>query len=153
MTIKRYDCTDGGAQFCAGCYTMTEDSLGDYVSFWDYDRHLSRGMFVLMEMMQAYERRVRSDCTTPEQIAAKPWECMEYLRAAEYLRCIHSSNPPDVTGNCPLCGEPRADHAEVAPDGKPECRMNTKPVCRQCGGFLDTLGRCRVPAHNTVAGG
>ena len=25
--------------------------------------------------------------------------------------------------NCGLCGQPRADHAEVAPDGKPECRM------------------------------
>ena len=31
--------------------------------------------------------------------------------------------PIAVTGNCGLCGQPRADHAEVAPDGKPECRM------------------------------
>ena len=35
--VKRYDCTSGGAPFCQGCYTMTEDSLGDYVKFEDHD--------------------------------------------------------------------------------------------------------------------
>jgi hypothetical protein len=35
--VKRYDCTSGGAQFCQGCYTMTEDTLGDYVKFEDFD--------------------------------------------------------------------------------------------------------------------
>lgn len=35
--VKRYDCTSGGAQFCQGCYTMTQDELGDYVTFEDYN--------------------------------------------------------------------------------------------------------------------
>lgn len=37
MTVKRYDCTSGGARFCQGCYTMTETELGDYVASEDYD--------------------------------------------------------------------------------------------------------------------
>jgi hypothetical protein len=51
----------------------------------DCERQRDRGMFCLMEMMQAYERRIRSACTTPEQLAAKPWECAEYIKAARYM--------------------------------------------------------------------
>ena len=47
---------------------------------------LERGFFVLAEMMQAYERRIRSDCTSQEQIDKRPWECAEYVAAADYLR-------------------------------------------------------------------
>lgn len=38
--VKRYDCTDGGAQFCQGCYTMEEESDrvdGNWVRAEDYD--------------------------------------------------------------------------------------------------------------------
>lgn len=49
------------------------------------ERQRDRGRHCLMEMMQAYERRVRSDCTTPEQIAAKPWECAEYIKASRFM--------------------------------------------------------------------
>ena len=35
---KRYDCTNGGAQFCQGCYTMTENAHGDWVLFEDYEK-------------------------------------------------------------------------------------------------------------------
>lgn len=38
----------------------------------------------LVGMMEAYERRVRSECT-PEQLDAKPWECMEYVAAQQAL--------------------------------------------------------------------
>ena len=36
--VKRYDCTNGKAQHCYGCYEMTECELGDYVSSGDYDQ-------------------------------------------------------------------------------------------------------------------
>jgi hypothetical protein len=49
------------------------------------DVQFERGCYVLMEMMKAYERRIRSDCTTQEQLDAKPWECSEYITAARYL--------------------------------------------------------------------
>lgn len=38
--VKKYDCTDGGAQFCQGCYTMEEESDrvdGNWVRAEDYD--------------------------------------------------------------------------------------------------------------------
>ena len=36
--VKRFDCTSGGAQFCQGCYTMTQDDeYGDYVLYEDYE--------------------------------------------------------------------------------------------------------------------
>lgn len=34
--IQRYDCTNGGAQFCQGCYEMTPDADGDYVTYADH---------------------------------------------------------------------------------------------------------------------
>lgn len=45
-----------------------------------------RGAFVLMELMKAYERRVRSDCKSQADLDAKPWECAEYRAAADFLR-------------------------------------------------------------------
>lgn len=50
-----------------------------------------RGCYVLMEMMKAYERRIRSDCTTPEQIEKRPWECAEYIAAADFLKKVWPS--------------------------------------------------------------
>lgn len=35
--VKKYDCTNGRAQFCYGCYQMTESEYGDYVEVADYD--------------------------------------------------------------------------------------------------------------------
>lgn len=53
-----------------------------------FQEALDRACYVLMEMMQAYERRIRSDCNSPEQLAAKPWECSEYIRAERFLKAI-----------------------------------------------------------------
>ena len=39
----------------------------------------------LIDMMNAYERRVRTDCT-PEQLALAPWRCAEYVAAETLLR-------------------------------------------------------------------
>ena len=50
------------------------------------NRVYGRGAHTLMELMKAYERRVRSDCTSQADIDARPWECAEYRAAADYLR-------------------------------------------------------------------
>lgn len=49
---------------------------------------VERGCYFLMEMMKAYERRIRSDCKTQEEIDKRPWECAEYVAAAAYLRAV-----------------------------------------------------------------
>lgn len=54
MTVKRYDCTSGGAKFCQGCYTMTENELGDYVASEEYDAPLS----LIAEMLEALESAI-----------------------------------------------------------------------------------------------
>lgn len=36
-SVERFDCTNGGAAWCQGCYTMTRDDLGDYVRHEDYE--------------------------------------------------------------------------------------------------------------------
>jgi hypothetical protein len=41
---------------------------------------------VIQELMAAYERRIRSLCTTPEELAKEPWRCMEYIGAETLLR-------------------------------------------------------------------
>jgi hypothetical protein len=40
--LTRYECTSGGAQYCQGCYTMTPDQYGDFVTFEDYAALLAR---------------------------------------------------------------------------------------------------------------
>lgn len=35
--VERYECTNGNAQSCYGCYTMDEHDEGDYVKSEDYD--------------------------------------------------------------------------------------------------------------------
>lgn len=40
MTVKRYDCSNGRAQHCYGCYTMEEHEDGEYVKSEDYDKLL-----------------------------------------------------------------------------------------------------------------
>lgn len=39
----------------------------------------------LRDLLMAYERRIRSDCT-PEQLKQRPWRVAEYLAAEEALR-------------------------------------------------------------------
>lgn len=36
MSTKRYECGNGNASYCYGCYQMQEDSDGDYVRHEDY---------------------------------------------------------------------------------------------------------------------
>jgi hypothetical protein len=46
VKVKTYDCTSGGAQWCQGCYTMTEQEpcagfprgTGDWVRIEDYEK-------------------------------------------------------------------------------------------------------------------
>lgn len=49
---------------------------------------IERGGFCLAEMMQAYERRIRSDCKSPDELEKRPWECAEYIAASSYLRTM-----------------------------------------------------------------
>lgn len=46
---------------------------------------INRARPVVTELMRAYERRIRSDCTL-ETLAKKPWRCMEYIAAEDLLR-------------------------------------------------------------------
>jgi hypothetical protein len=50
--IKTYDCTSGGAQWCQGCYTMTEDKdgYGDWVRKEDYDAVIAALRLLFKEM-------------------------------------------------------------------------------------------------------
>ncbi len=51
------------------------------------DPRFERAAHHLMQVMQAYERRVRTDCT-PAEIEKRPWECAEYVAAADFLRKV-----------------------------------------------------------------
>ena len=39
--LKRFECTSGGAQYCYGCYVMTEDADGDYVRYADVEQRIA----------------------------------------------------------------------------------------------------------------
>jgi len=46
---------------------------------------VNRAKPAIRELLMAYQRRIRSDCTTPEQLTAEPWRCSEYIVAEAIL--------------------------------------------------------------------
>lgn len=58
--VKRYDCTNGGAQFCQGCYRMDEDEQGDYVRWEDYERLLAK-VATLEKTVERYADAMEED--------------------------------------------------------------------------------------------
>jgi hypothetical protein len=73
--VKRYDCTDGGARFCQGCYTMSECEFGEYVSWDDY------------ESLLAERDRLREDRDSQQRVCIAEMEKANQLRAeAEALK-------------------------------------------------------------------
>lgn len=72
--VKRYDCTNGGARYCQGCYTMTETDHGEYVASEDYDalaaenERLNARIAELSHDAELY-RRLRS---VPEELLGAP---------------------------------------------------------------------------------
>jgi len=71
---ERFDCTNGSAQWCYGCYTMTRDDLGDYVLAEDYDalRNASEALQAEVEALRAEVERLRADRGSQEQQTAHP---------------------------------------------------------------------------------
>jgi hypothetical protein len=48
----------------------------------------------LQAMMDAYERRVRTDCRSPAELAGQPWRCREYIAGEEALRATLGCTGP-----------------------------------------------------------
>ncbi len=50
----------------------------------------------LRDLMMAFERRIRSECT-PEQLQQEPWRCWEYIAAENALASLSAARvPPDT---------------------------------------------------------
>jgi len=69
--VKRYDCTNGRAQHCYGCYQMTETEHGAWVLDIDYDAAQIE-LAALLEELATQDRVLRSlvpdehkSCTSP----------------------------------------------------------------------------------------
>lgn len=60
----------------------------------DANRLSEKLAFALDLMMGAYERRIRSDCKTPEQLEARPWECAEWRNAQDAIRAYRVREIP-----------------------------------------------------------
>ena len=103
---------------CSGSGRGTEEKVGLRVTVYDLqakvremehivvqcDKFIQWGneaSDALREMRSAYERRIRSDCHTAEQLALKPWECTEYLGATKAL-----NDKPNWFIDVPLPKEP-----------------------------------------------
>lgn len=52
-----------------------------------YMRQADKLETALRNMMAAYERRIRSECTT-EQLAKEPWRCAEYVAAEQAIAAV-----------------------------------------------------------------
>lgn len=105
-----------------------------------HQQALDRACYVIMELMQAYERRIRSDCATPEQLASKPWECAEYIKAERFLKAIWKDGR----------AQPFAALDEFLGylRSAPEPRDEPLPPCSTCGG--ETVPFCTSCGYTTT---
>lgn len=75
---ERFDCTNGSAQLCYGCYTMTRDDLGDYVLAEDYDalRNASEALQAEIEALRAQVERLTFEMERLQQQYDERTACM-----------------------------------------------------------------------------
>jgi hypothetical protein len=92
------------------------------------DVRFERGCYALMEIMKAYERRIRSDCTTQEQLDKRPWECAEYIAASDYLKKVW---PPYS-----------ATRVAEPPSSEWEIPMGPQEMLGQCGHWYAVGSSC-----------
>lgn len=95
---------------------------------------INRARPIVTELMEAYARRIRTDCTA-EDLAKEPWRCMEYIGAEELLR----DQPVAVVEI------PRPAEKASAPTW--DCTCND-PTCAYCGPRLAQNGSPVISENN-----
>lgn len=79
---------------------------GDVLADWC---NLAEG--ALRDLMTAYERRIRTDCTA-EDLRMKPWRCYEFVQAENVLEkkpiAVIEVSAPQPSQSCPDCGKQTA---------------------------------------------
>lgn len=60
MTIKQYDCTNGGYQYCSGCYQMSQEEYGDYVRVDDLRERLEYMLDLCKHTPEAFPHEIRT---------------------------------------------------------------------------------------------
>ena len=91
---ERFDCTNGSAQWCYGCYTMTRDDLGDYVLAEDYDalRNVSEALQAEIEALRAEVERVTCELMDATTRADKLAEALRKLEGREQSESFLEAN-------------------------------------------------------------
>lgn len=81
-SVKRYDCTNGKARHCYGCYEMTELPNGEYVSGDDFDR-VSAENLALQQRLTVQDQRVDELETQVNSLEQRRQAEQQACRAAE----------------------------------------------------------------------
>ena len=135
--VKRYDCTDGGAQFCQGCYTMTEREYGDWVPFEDYDalaaRHAS-----LLNNLETADRAVALNLELEARLAEYSGQVIELAHDNQELKA-RLAEAAAIANDGGLLGMSEAD-ALVA------IRRLTLPYWNKSGSEVERKRRLTVRA-------
>lgn len=96
MSVARFDCSDGGAAFCQGCYTMArDDEYGEYVRYEDYvllQQELARYESARVTLLQMIVDRNKQIENQRELIEGREKQLSERLRQIEELKeSLHRS--------------------------------------------------------------
>lgn len=139
--VKRYDCTNGGASFCQGCYTMSESDLGDYVEFADYDAMAQRcrELEADAEQVGAVALNKNAECIALRaDVADLKARLLEAERGAEELVRVRAENRElrqDATRIAWLADQARMiyghkDQASYQLSELPELIQSSREACR-----------------------
>jgi len=168
---ERFDCTNGSAQWCYGCYTMTRDDLGDYVLAEDYDalRNASEALRAERDAQQAEIERLREQlrlalrdaapAVQGEPVAYISQEDFEFIRSDDMSEQYGTHQAPvfsrkDYRVSVPLYASPQPTAPDVSALVE-ALEMMLEMV--ELGGFgkaaaMDTA-RAALAAHRKQGGG
>lgn len=119
MNVKRYDCTNGKAQHCYGCYEMTEAAEGDYVSSAEFDR-VSAERDDLQQRLTVQDQKVDDLKWVLMAIRSRSIDTILIAQIDEALKPTAESEPASDRGHCKSCA------MEYAAASHPTC-----PLCNR----------------------
>ncbi len=117
--VKRYDCTNGGAKWCQGCYQMSEHPQGDYVAADDYAK------------LEAEAQAPREEVEKAQNALAftEQWYGVRYERLWHWAHAELDEEQKRRYFNIVANGT--AEHSEPPTYAQQLCRMKNRYECAE----------------------
>lgn len=131
--VKRYDCTNGKAQHCYGCYQMEEVNEGSWVQAVDFDAQRLRADTAEAELHHLREQLAERDATIENlndrhDLGVQERDRLRSQLSAEKALRMENQRIVPVRFKCLACGDYHEGSGNLpCPIMSPYAALNPKP--------------------------